>query len=93
MNDEIQKLNEWLENEAIKLENDPVLVQYKIGNPVFKNLWPNYFRSLKDIDQKSQFRISSIHQKGDLLIEYLQKHKDEFIIFSFTGSAEYTRKN
>ncbi len=93
MKDEIQKLNEWLEQQAIKFENDEILLKYKKEHPEFQNSWPSYYRKLKDIHLKDSFMITS----GDgvfpnPLRDYVILHKEKYNATFFTGSAIYVKK-
>jgi hypothetical protein len=85
---EIVQLNEWLENNAQKWEE-------KIATtPSLKGAtWPEYYRSLKNVNQQNKFVISSIHWMGDdPLSIYLKNHENEFDVIGYTGGATYTRK-
>ena len=85
MNEEILKLNEWLEFKSLESKN-----HFHWGG--IKNCWPEYYRDLKNIHLKESFRVSSIHWKGkDLLIEYLYKHKSEYNLQQYTGSCVYIK--
>lgn len=92
MNEEIQKLNEWLESKAVESENEQYWIDYEKENPGFKNCWPPYYRRLKDLDVKDSFTISSIHWKGDVLTEYLHRHESEYIKQPATGSCSYFKR-
>lgn len=94
MTNEIEILNEWLETQAIKFENDEFFIKYKKEHTEFENTWISYYRGLKNIHLKNGFMISS----GDGIFpnplkKYLEIHRNEYTILPYTGSCSYVRKN
>ena len=86
MHEEIQKLNEWLESQAIAWENSAK------NNPYLHDTsWPHYYRGLKNLHEQAVFMISSVHFH-DELSEYLTRHKEEYSFEGHTGYCIYTKK-
>lgn len=89
-------LNNWLEEQALGWEK-----QIEENPHLSGATWPEYYRSLKDLDQQTQFTISSCDFVGsfynephsNLLISYLDSHTHEYECEGFTGYAVFTRKD
>lgn len=78
MNEEIEKLNEWLREKSKKADMGWV---------------KNSYNSLLDIDTLDSFMVGSgIFIMESPLKEYLLKHQDEYYTNPATGSCTYYKK-
>ena len=86
---EIELLNEWLEQKAVKFDQD--------SDPRMK-FWSSYYRGLKNLSTKDSFLISSgdsfahSYRGKTPLGTYLETHCDEYDRFPMTGSCTYIKK-
>lgn len=85
--DEIEELNKWLEEQAAAWEKGIAEHPELRGSS-----WPEGFRSLKNIDKLSSFRISSCSMLDESpLITYLNRHKSEYTYQGYTGGCIFTK--